>query len=282
MQHSKRLKPHHRIQYRILDSKRGIPKREVTVQTSQSEIQHLVENGFIVMSRLLSENLIRRLRTALSEVLVSEIGKGRDPADACFGSPYLRHLLDKHEAFFSLFKLKDTVSIARAVLGPQVKFDEITARVTDLSAHSPATPWHIHLRVVPDPLPPFFAYPHAIECLLYLDDADEESGPVCVLPGSHRRVGEIYPLGDVSDKPGQEIVPVKAGDCLVIHPNLWHRVLPSINKSGFRRLIIFSYFPSWVGGEEHGSAKPNTDLLAKLRRHRNALVRELAGEFYWG
>ena len=282
MRRSKNSKSHHRIRYRILDSKSGIPKREFTVHTSSSEIQHLVEKGFLVRPRLLSENLIRRLRSALSEVLVSEMDKRRDSADACFGSPYLRHLLDKHQAFISLFKLKHTVSIARAVLGPQVKFDEITARVTDLSAHSPATPWHIHLRVVPDPLPPFFAYPHAIECLLYLDDVDEGSGPLCVLPGSHRLVGKIYPLGDVSDKPGQEILPLKAGDCVVMHPNLWHRALPSILKPGLRRLIIFSYFPSWVSGEERGPAKPGADLLAELRRHRNALVRELAGEFYWG
>jgi hypothetical protein len=67
-----------------------------------------------------------------------------------------------------------------------------------------------------------------------------------------------------------------------MHPNLWHRALPSVLKSGYRRLIIFGYFPSWVGGEERGSAMPGTDLLARLRRHRNALVRELAGEFYWG
>jgi Phytanoyl-CoA dioxygenase (PhyH) len=270
------------MRYRILDSKRGVPRRKFTVHASQSEIQHLVEKGFLVRPGLISASGVKRLRSALSDVLIAEESQPRYQVDGCFGSPYLRHLLDKHKAFLSLFKLKPTLSIARAVLGPQVKFDEITARVTDFSIHSPSTPWHIHLRVVPDPLPPFFAYPHAIECLLYLDDIDEESGPLCVLPGSHRHMNEVYPPNDVTDKHGQKSLLLKAGDCLVMHPNLWHRALPSVRKSGLRRLVIFSYFPSWVGGEERGSPSPHVNVLADLRSHRNELVRELAGEFYWG
>lgn len=273
---------HHVMRYRILDSKRGIPEREFTVHASPGEIRHLVEKGYLLRPKLITAPGIKRLRAALSDVLIAEERQGRDPADGCFGSPYLRHLLDKHEAFLRIFKLKPTLSIARAVLGPQVRFDEITARVTDLSNHSPSTPWHIHLRVVPDPVPPFFSYPHAVECLLYLDDVDKASGSLCVLPGSHRRLSQTFPLDDVTDKPDQEVLSLKAGDCLVMHPNLWHRALPSTRKSGLRRLVIFGYYPSWVGGEERGSPRPHTDVLAGLRRHRDWLVRELAGEFYWG
>jgi Phytanoyl-CoA dioxygenase (PhyH) len=272
----------HVMRYRILDSKRGNPKREFTVHASPDELRHLVERGFLVRPKLIPTSGIEQLRTALCDILIAEDRRGRDRTDGCFGSPYLRHLLDKHGAFLRLFKLRQTLSIARAVLGPQVRFDEITARVTDLSNHSPSTPWHIHLRVVPDPVPPFFAYPHAIECLLYLDDVDEESGPLCVLPGSHRRLNQTYSLDDITNKPDQEILPLNAGDCLVMHPNLWHRALPSTRKSGLRRLVIFGYYPSWVGGDERGSPRPSTDVLAGLRRHRDGLVRELAGEFYWG
>jgi hypothetical protein len=270
------------MRYRILDAKRGIPERVFSVYASPDEIRSLVEEGFLVRPKLINASDVKRLRAALSYVLNSEEQRGRDPRDGCFGSPYLRHLLDKHEAFLRLFKLKQTLSIARAVLGPQVRFDEITARVTNLRESSPSTPWHIHLRVVPDPIPPFFSYPHAVECLLYLDDVDAEAGPLCVLPGSHRQPHLTHPLDDETDKPGQQILTFKAGDCLLMHPNLWHRAQPSISKTGMRRLIIFGYYPSWVGGEELGSPRPSADVLASLRGHHDALVRELAGEFYWG
>jgi len=282
MRRLSKSQPRHVVQYRILDSKRRLPRRRVTVHASASEIKHLVEEGFLVRGSLLSRCLISQFRLALAGILEAETRDGLPSADDCFGSPYLRHLIDKHELFLKLFKLRSTLSIARAVLGPQVRFEEITARLTDLSTQSPATPWHIHLRVVPDPLPPLFAYPHAIDCLLYLDDINNDSGSLCVLPGSHRRISEVCPANDFADKPGQQLMRLRAGDCLLIHPNLWHRVLPPLKESGHRRVIVFGYFPSWMGGEERGSPKPPINTLAQFRNHSKSTLRELAGEFYWG
>jgi hypothetical protein len=275
-------KPRHVVQYKILDAKRGFPQRQVSVCATPSDIKQLVEDGFIVVEGLLSRALVNRFRAALEVVLQTEAADGRTPSDGCFGSPYLRHLVHKHELFLRLFKLQSTLSIARAVLGPQVRFEEITARVTNTLAHSPVTPWHIHLRVIPEPLPPFFAYPHAIDCLLYLDDVNEDSGSLCVLPGSHRRVSERYPDNDFRHKLGEQRLNLSAGDCVLIHPNLWHRVLPALKRSGLRRVVIFGYFPCWMGGEERGSPRPQIDALAKFREHPNSSIRELAGEFYWG
>ncbi len=270
------------IRYRILDAKRGVPQRLCKVQASRSEIRKLVEQGFIVKRRLFSEGRIKRLRRALSDVIVAERSLGNARINSCFGSDYLRDLLDKHQEFSALFRLKSTLSVARAVLGPQLRFDEVTARITDLSRYDPTTPWHIHLRVVPEPLPPFFAYPHAIECLLYLDDVNSKSGALCILPGSHRCTRMIYSANDTSDKPNQRVLTFRAGDCLLMHSNLWHRALPSAANQGLRRLIIFGYMPSWIYGEELGGAKSSNEVLGKMRIHPDPLVRELAGEFYWG
>jgi phytanoyl-CoA dioxygenase PhyH len=271
----------HVIEYRILDTKRGLPQRRVAVHATAGEIKHLAEDGFLVLSGLLSKGQVSQFRRALAEVLQRE-AKGQPTTDGCFGSPYLRHLIDKHALFLKLFKLRSTLSIARAVLGPQVKFEEITARVTNIGVQSPVTPWHIHLRVVPEPLPPFFAYPHGVDCLLYLDDINDDSGAICLLPGSHRRPNETHPANDFDDKPGQQQISLSAGDCLLVHPNLWHRVLPPRKTSGIRRVIIFGYFPSWMSGEERGSPKPQVDTLAQFRKHSNSSIRELAGEFFWG
>jgi ectoine hydroxylase-related dioxygenase (phytanoyl-CoA dioxygenase family) len=270
------------MEYRILDAKKGVPKRRFLVHASSAEIGLLIEKGYIIRRRLIRIQEIEQFRKALSRIERQQRSRGNRQVNNCFNSVYLRHLLDMDKLFFKLFELKQPLSIARAVLGPQVKFDEITARVTDLAMDSAATPWHIHLRVVPDPLPPFFSYPHAIECLLYLDDVTPDAGPICVLPGSHNRINSIYPANDTTDKAGQEILSLNTGDCLIMHSNLWHRALPSTRKSGLRRLIIFGYVPSWIWGEERGSIRPRRDALAKKRLHENASIRELAGEFFWG
>lgn len=270
------------IRYRILDAKRGFPRRPCRVHASRREIRQLVDDGFIVKRRLVSDATVRRLRKALSDVLAIEKAPGSGTMNTCFGSEYLRNLIDKHTAFATLFRLKATASIARAVLGPQVRFDEITARITELDTLHASTPWHIHLRAVPEPLPPFFVYPHAIECLLYLDHADEATGALCVLPGSHLQLNRIHPVQDVDPKPGQRTLSLNPGDCVIIHSNLWHRALPSVATHGLRRLLIFGYQPSWLHGDERGGSALDSNVLAQLRTHRDHLVRELAGDFYWG
>jgi hypothetical protein len=143
--------PRYVVRYRLLDARRSYPRRNVMVHASVTEIRQLITDGFLVRHSLFSASQVRRFRRALADVVAAGQREGEEPTDGCFGSPYLRHLIDKHETFVGLFRLRSTLSIARAVLGPQIKFEEITGRVTDLSAHSPSTPWHIHLRVVPDP-----------------------------------------------------------------------------------------------------------------------------------
>ena len=219
----------------------------------------MIKSSFITASGL------KKFRAALSFVVRNERAPRGDQSDSCFGSLYLRYLIDKHKVFFDLFKSKVTLSIAQSVLGPQIKFDEITARITDLSTNSASTPWHIHHRVIPEPLPPFFVHPHSVECLLYLDNLDQETGPLCVLPGSHRHTNMIYPLNDSKDKPGQQILCLKAGDCLIMHPNLWHRGMPSMKKSGLRStnyLWVFAFMAFWRGAWPQEAAKRCTESNA--------------------
>jgi ectoine hydroxylase-related dioxygenase (phytanoyl-CoA dioxygenase family) len=164
--------------------------------------------------------------------------------NTCFGGQYIRYLMDKSAVFLRLYRLKETLSIARAALGPQVQFDQVDARIVPAGVANVRVPWHTHLRVIPRPLPPFFCYPHAIHCLLYLDSIDEHNGPLCVLPGSHKKLNEIYDEGGYEDKSGQVLPLIEEGDCLLIHGNLWHRTLPSKDTAGTRRLIIFGYMAS--------------------------------------
>ena len=76
--------------------------------------------------------------------------------------------------------------MARPRLGANVE-GRWSARVSFAvpSAEPQDTPWHQHLRVVPDPVPPWFSRPHAIDCLIYLDDLNDSTGALAVVPGSH-------------------------------------------------------------------------------------------------
>lgn len=270
----------HSLKYRVLDPKKGLPIHEIKVYATRDEIRALVDDGFMIKKGLFSRAEIVEMREELDAIGLSERHITSNPNN-CFGGQYIRYLMDKSPIFLRLYRLKETLSIARAVLGPQVQFDQVDARVVPAGVADVRVPWHTHLRVIPKPLPPFFCYPHAVHCLLYLDGLDEHNGPLCVLPGSHKKLDEIYSQGDCTDKPGQVLPLIEEGDCLLMHGNLWHRTLPSKETGRARRLIIFGYMASWMRGDERGGIRPTYSLRDIEFAAGDDEAREILGEFYW-
>jgi len=271
------------VRYRVLDPVRGNPVYEINVDSTPEEIESLVKAGYFIRQGWFSDEEIHAMRVALDRIAVEETDRSsEDPASNCGGARYLRFLMDKDEVFLNLLYFEPALSIAQAVLGPLVRFDQVDGRYWVPEAERQHVGWHIHLRAVPVPMPAFFSYPHAVHFLLYLDEVNDRNGPLCVLPGSHRRNGDIYELSSTSDMPGQQILPVSAGDCVVMHANLWHRSLPHIDRNRPRRVLVFGYMPAWMTGDEAGGLKPARRITEELRMHGDDRTRALLGEFYWG
>jgi len=193
---------------------------------------------------------------------------------------YIRSLLEKDPVFHPLLRLEPALSVARSVLGPQVWVD-LDARMNFPGREGVAVPWHIHMPVVPSPLPSFFCYPHQIHCLIYLDRVTELEGALCVLPGSHAASNLKIPLGDRSERDGQVQFFFEQGDAILIHGNLWHRTSPSKPSAGFRRLLLLGYVPSWIKGDTGRGVKTVHQLTADMARGADNELRELLGEFEW-
>jgi ectoine hydroxylase-related dioxygenase (phytanoyl-CoA dioxygenase family) len=272
----------HTIKYRVLDPRVGNPTRDIQVDCSAQEIGDLVRDGYIVREGWFSEQELLAMRVALDRIFVNEEDVPDERVDRYGGWRYFRHLMDKDPAFLNLLWFAPPRTISQAVLGPQVRFDQVDAKYGVPGVASQYVPWHFHHRVIPDPIPPFFSYPHAIHCLLYLDAIDASNGPLCVLPGSHRKVNDTYVQDQNADLEGQVILSLPAGACVMMHANLWHRVLPSRSDTDYRRVILFGYLPIWVTGAEKGGIKPNHSVTDELRISGDDATRALLGEFYWG
>ncbi len=267
----------HTVTYRIRDSHRGNPVREVEVLATPEEVRFLAREGYLVRERLLPQEEIHRLRAALDETVERdghlERGGGR-----AFGGIFIRHLMDKHPAFLEFLSWQPTLSIAQAVMGPTVQLRGFTGRVCYPDNPNQETEWHFHQRVVPDPLPPWMCQPQTMDVLLYLDDVEERNGPLCVVPGSHRWQDRDLPRGQFEDLPGQVVLRLPAGSAVLTSGSLWHRALPTQPGSGMRRLLLFGYGPSWLKPSIYG-AKPQDGLTARLlaRPDLDEETRELLG-----
>jgi ectoine hydroxylase-related dioxygenase (phytanoyl-CoA dioxygenase family) len=252
----------HTIRYRVRDDHKQNPVREVEVLATPEEIAAMARDGYLVRERLIPMEHVERLRAALDETVARDdrIEKGGSKR---FGGIFLRHLMDKHPAFLEFLSFPPTLSVARAVFGPYVQMRGFTGRVCFPDEPNQETVWHFHQRLVPDPLPPFFMKPQTMDVLLYLDDIDDQNGPLCILPGSHEWINEDLSVDDFDNKPGQVILKLPAGSCVMCHGALWHRALPTRPGCGMRRLLLFGYGPGWIKPSIYGR-KPQDGLTLKL------------------
>jgi ectoine hydroxylase-related dioxygenase (phytanoyl-CoA dioxygenase family) len=239
------------LEYRVRSSDHADSRRTVSVLATQEQIERFARDGYLVRERLFSAGPLERLRAALDEVIAAEQDEaqspaGRDPISRRYGGLYLQRLMEKHRAFLDLVQCEPVVSVARAVLGPHVQMRGVSARVTFPDQPNQETHWHFHQRLVPEPRPPFFSLPQTLEALIYLDDVDDANGPLCVVPGSHLWHEVELPRDDYADKPGQQLLPLPAGSCVMVHGSLWHRALPTRPDGTVRRLLIVGFGPVWM------------------------------------
>jgi len=261
--------------YEIINYNRTDVHRSVEVFASKEELGSLEADGFLKVDGMFDAGDVARLREATDRIVDLEMARGdREyyPGNGIF----VRYLIDKDPLFQHLLTYRPILSVVRAMLGPQIQLMDLVARVTFMNEPQQRLMWHIHNRVVPDPLPPFFAHPHGLDALVYLDDSDETTGGLCVLPGSHREVHRKMEFGDHRDKEGQKVVFTKAGDTIFAHPNLWHRVTPSTGqRDERRRVLLLGFMPAWFKKEFPKGIRPTEPLGPRRRRGRPRLARAL-------
>jgi hypothetical protein len=267
----------HTIQYRIRDGHKGFPVRTEEVLATPEEIQTLVRDGYLVRERLVPMERVELLRAALDEITPKD-DRPETKGGRSFGGIFLRHLADRHPAFLEYVNFPPAVSVARALFGTSVQLRGFTARVCFPDDPFQEVEWHFHLRLVPDPLPPLFSRPLALDALLYLDDLDDRNGPFCVLPGSHHWMETDLPTKDWEEKEGQVVLRLPAGSLVLSDANLWHRALPTQPGGTMRRLLLFGYSPAWMKPSIYGK-KPADGLTAQLLQDPNLdeEMRELLG-----
>jgi ectoine hydroxylase-related dioxygenase (phytanoyl-CoA dioxygenase family) len=265
------------IVYHVVDGTGGDLTRRVHVEATQYELDGFMRDGYLLRRGLFTDR-VDRYGAAVDAIVEAE----RDHPDAerlATNGLYVRNLLDKDETFHDLIRFNPTLSVARALLGPQVAFG-LEARVAFAGVADAGVNWHIHLRIVPDPLPPMFVFPHQVHGLIYLDPVHDAEGPLVVLPGSHRDVHRQLP-SDRSDVPGQVALEFEPGDCILLQPNLWHRTQPTRPDCGRRRLILFGYSPSWIKSDLTRGVVAERPLTDRLKAEGDEELRELLDGFHW-
>lgn len=161
------------------------------------------------------------------------------------------------------------VGFIERVVGPFVQLDNLTlAAFPPLSkeeAEGKVSSWH---RDRWSNFPTgVYQRPLALNAICYLQDLDDEYGPLRVVPGSHiEPVALSEEEGELPHK-DEKIIYMKAGDVVLTHNGLLHSGTPNI--SGKKRYFFSIYYNiSWLKHTDTFDG-PNCRELIQWARQRN-------------
>jgi len=266
------------LEYQINNNGLEGTLRVVDACATDEELKSFEAEGFLLRPAFFQGADLEALRAGVEAVAGAELR--RRATVPCgskrFGGLFVRQLMDLHPAFHLFLDCAPLIGVARAMLGPQVWIRDTVARVTQPGDPNQETEWHFHQRVAPQPMPPWFPFPHIVDALVYLDDLDDATGPLCVVPGTHKQIHERVVAECYGELPGQVKLNLPAGSVVFIHGNLWHRAMPTLPEGSRRRLVIVGFAPPWMKAPPHGHVRPD-GLLVRLAEQAGPERRELLG-----
>ena len=220
---------------------------------SPSNVERYCREGFIVVPNVLSEEEVRKLRSATDEL----VEQSRSVAfhneiydlepDHSADQPRVRRIKtpDKWDArFAAIVRHPGILACLKALWGPNIRFD--TAKLNMKAAgFGSAVEWHQD----------WAFYPHTNDDLaavgVMIDDMAEENGPLMVIPGSH--TGPVYDhhadgrfCGAMDptkiDLDFSRAVPCtgKAGSISIHHVRAIHGSAPNVSSRS-RRLFLLQF-----------------------------------------
>lgn len=172
------------------------------------------------------------------------------------------------------YPLANTV---RAVLGPRIVLRNSNVRVTRPGSGD-STVWHPDYRPHVSPPPRLGALPPVITALVYLDPADDQTGPLYVIPGTHRTPEQ--PAATTENLPGQVKLVIEPGQVVVMNAALWHRGGENTSPGSTRRLITLQMSTIFTGTHSFAVTPPSaayTRLTEQARSEADEPLLELLG-----
>lgn len=243
-----------------------------TIPDLSCRLEEFHENGFTVFEQMYDDAQMQCWRDVLAG-LQREFATDKD-APFWFGNMAERAPRSMMPALAN----PTVLDFAEQVMGPFVQLDNLTLvgfpSVDPESAKGKVSHWHrdrwAHL--------PLGVYerPLAVNAITYFQDLDEKSGPLRVIPGSHRRAVSLEPEELRKPHPDEQLVCAKAGDIVFIHNMILHSGTP--NTSGKTRYFFSLYYnQSWMKTTDNHSGPNTQQLIAEARRKGDRRLLRLFG-----
>jgi len=250
----------------------------MTVDTREEKTleQHLEEFktiGFTLFPKMLDDDWVAQMRAAFEEIA------DRIPnPDGSRSATFVDVLEHKPDLVLSAMSNPRLLDFAEMIVGPHVQLESITYRRTAPQPADTKPVLGFHRDMFAEfPQDGVYHRPLLFNALSYLQDLDDENGPLRILPGTHMKAMSLTPEERTQPHPDEVILYPQAGDIAVFHNAMLHS--GTANYSDDHRYLFFlTMNHSWLKHRANYTGPVSESVKARARHTGNRRLLRLLGE----
>jgi ectoine hydroxylase-related dioxygenase (phytanoyl-CoA dioxygenase family) len=254
------------VNYRMPISQEERDDMMETAKTLAERVEEFKAQGYTLFEKVYTEAQMQAWREKHTELQQQEIRGDVASHPAWWFKDMVEHA---PRLMLPAVANPTILEFAEAVMGPFVQLDNLTlAGFPSVSAEEvrgKVSGWHRdRWAQVPRGV---YERPNAINAICYLQDLTAEFGPLRAIPGSHIRPMTLSASERGLPHPEEVIVPMQAGDVIVIHNCLLHSGTP--NTSGQTRYFFSIFYNlTWLHHTDNHNG-PNVQQIVQRARKQN-------------
>ena len=241
----------------------------------QAHLEDFVRDGYTVFPAVHGAALMQRWRAAYAPLCEAASLPGQPPV------AWLSELLEAAPSLFlPMVAHPLLLDFAEAVMGPFVQMDStafnLFPSVPASQAQGRVNGWHRD-RYACVPQTRDYLRPWCINAITYLQDLTAATGPLRVIPGSHRDPVVFGAEERSRPHPREVLLEPRAGDVVVTHGLLAHAGSPN-TSGGPRYFLSASLNMCWLRHRDALSGPRVAALVADARERRDRRLLRLLGQ----
>ncbi len=234
---------------------------------SDDQLNFYNEKGYLRLGRTLTDQGVELMLNQCMQAWGAEKGEF-DSEKNWLQNALLTNIHQKAKIVRDYYFEGPLVDVAEQIIGPNIK--GVTTQLT-FKMRGNTMPFNWHQDNGYGELEPY----NAISCLTALEDNDENSGCIRIVPGSHKE-GQVKVKHSSEDKDNfTDIrldvdethsipVPLKAGECLFFNCWMLHKSEGNFSKDRDRRILFMRYADA-DAVEVYNNRKPRLGRLVRGR-----------------
>lgn len=250
----------------------------MTVDTREEKTleQHLEEFktiGFTLFPKMLDDDWVAQMRAAFEEIA------DRIPnPDGSRSATFVDVLEHKPDLVLSAMSNPRLLDFAEMIVGPHVQLESITYRRTAPQPADTKPVLGFHRDMFAEfPQEGVYHRPLLFNALSYLQDLDDQNGPLRILPGTHMKAMSLKPEERTQPHRDEVILYPQAGDIAVFHNAMLHS--GTANYSDDHRYLFFlTMNHSWLKHRANYTGPVSESVKARARHTGNRRLLRLLGE----